>query len=450
MRFELLDDEPEQQISEDVEPSEKAQQIAKHMKVFGYQPKPETIEAIRKPLVQKLRMPGTEFATSLLGAPGDVMAFVNQLIAKPITEKITGREGVPFEETPLGAIIPTSERLHRGFEEIAGEKIRPETTGEEILGTTAGFLGSMLGLGAKGIGKPGRLPFTTKQMPAAVKTVLSAFAPASAYVGAKKADLPPWAVASAAIGTSLLTHKLTNKTIGQMKNDLYAMSDTLSKDVMLPSKNLVSRLDNLQGIMSKGLRTGPKSRINTLIEEMKGKAGGGAILLEDLIQFRKDIIEVGKEFTKDQLKGSETFWKGLRQSVDNSIQDYEKTNPKFSQAFRQANSLHRGLMESKRMETFLNKHRTLSGLAGIGGGLSALLKSVLGVGQVSGLAAIKAYNFTRAMTRNPGLRKAWKDVFKNAVNENVRGTARSLKNFNMESEKAGIGEEKEKRFELID
>lgn len=425
----------------------KSQKMAKEAKFFGYTPSSETIEKIRKPLVQKLLYPTTEFVTSALGAPGDVLSLVNELIAKPITKKITKEEGLPFEETLLGKIIPTSERLHKGIEEFAKEPLKPETIGEELLGTTAGFLGSILGLGTKGIGKTGKIPFTSKTMPGAVKTVLNAFAPAAAFVGTKRAELPPWMQASAAIGTSLLTHKLTNKSIRQVMSDLYSKSNELAKDVIMPSEGLMHRLDNLQDIMQKGIKTAPKSRINTLINEIKTKASGGAIPLEDLIQIRKDIIEVGKEFTKEQMKGSEKFFKPFRAVIDNTINDYR--NPEFQQTFRQANSLFRGIKESQRMESWIKTHFKESAL-GLGGRFFAkMLSKTIGLKPEMALVGIKQYNFTRALMRNPGFRKAYKDLLKNAANENIKGTSRSLKNFNQYYDKLGI-EEKESKKDIFD
>ena len=427
-------------------PSQKSEKVAKEFKMFGFTPEAETIEKIRKPLVQKVAYPGTEFLSSLLGAPGDVLSFINQMVAKPLSEKLSGKEGLPYEEMLLGKVLPPSESIHKAVEGYAGEKLRPETTGEELLGTTAGFLGAMYGFGAGGVAKAGRIPFTTKTLPAPIKTVLSAFAPASAFVATQKADLPPWMQAGVTVGVSLLTHKATNKNIGQIKNDLYSLSDKLAKGRIITSDKLISRLDNLQATMSEGLKTGPKTRISSLIEEMTSKASGGVIPVKDLIEFRKDIIEVGKEFTKEQMKGSEKFWKPLRQAVDNSIGDFEKVNPEFSQAFRQANSLHRGMLESKRMETFIKNHKYLFGLAGGAGGLAMkLLGTTFGITPIKGLLAAKAYNFTRAMVRNPGLRKAWKDLLKNAANENLRGTGRALKNFNAQVKKEGLDTKTEKK-----
>jgi len=409
--------------------SPKSAKVAKGLKFFGWEPKPETIEPIRKQLVQKLQTPATEFVSSAFGGIGDIGSLLNEVIVRPLTEKM-GSESVPFEETILGKIIPTSERLHKGFEEFAGEKLRPETTGEEIATNTLGFLGSWLGLGGKGIGKAGQLIGTNVKIPGVINTFLTAFAPATAYTAAKKADLPPWMQAASSIGASLLTHRLTNKSLNQIARDMYKKSDELSKNVMMPAEGLVNRLDKLQSSMSKGIETGPKSRINNTINQIKAKSSGGVIPLEDLVQIRKDTIEIGKEFTKDQLKGSEVFFRPLRSSLDSTINEFK--NPEFQQAYRGANSIYRGIKESQRMEKFIKKHWTIGAL-GYGGNhvLNQLgYTSGIGAKTVSALPIAKTYNFMRALKRNPGFRKAYQDLLKNAAKENIPATTRSLKNFN--------------------
>ena len=139
------------------------------------------------------------------------------------------------------------------------------------------------------------------------RTGLAAFVPASVAVGISKTGLPDWVKTSAVIGAGLLTHRITGKSMKEISRGLYSQAEELSKDVVLPTENLISRIDKLQGKMSEGLKTGPKSRINDAINEIRGKAQGGAVPVKDLMQFRRDVNEISKEFTKDQLKGSENY-----------------------------------------------------------------------------------------------------------------------------------------------
>jgi hypothetical protein len=428
-------------------PSEKSKKVAKSFKFFGYEPKAETIEPIRHQLMQKLVEPITEFTSAALGAPGDVLSLANEFIAKPISKKITGQEGQPFEETAVGKLIPTSQKLHQIAEQAAAEKLRPETTGEELLGTTAGFLGSMIGLGAKGIGKAGTIPFIKKALPGSVKTVLSAFAPASAFVAAKKADLPPWMQVGATIGTAALTHKLTNKSIPQISSELFETRNSLAKDVMMPGTPLANDLSNLYGEMQKGGTTSVEKHIMTFLDNIKSKAEGGDVPLEEILKARTKLMQESRMFTPHQRKGTEKFWNDAERILDNHIKKYE--NPEFQKINTEANSLYKGIKESKRIERFLGKHKkeTLTGAGSLF--LSHFLRDITGISLASPTTVLsiatglKTYNFTRALIRNAGFRKAYKDVLKNASNENVRGTSRALKNFNHYYDKLQIDGKKE-------
>jgi len=434
-----------------IEPTEKEQQVAHGFKFFGYEPKPESVAEIRKPLVQKVLYPGTEFLSSVLGMSGDVASLLHTVIAKPLAEMITGKEEVPYEQSPLGQILGTSEKIHQMAEQAAGEKIRPESVTDELLGTTAGFLGSMFGSGALGLAKPGVIPFTSKTMPASVKTVLSAFAPAAAFVGAKKADLPPWMQASAAIGTSILTHKATNKSIKQLSNELFNTRNSLSKDVLIPGGPVSEDFTKLYAEMQKGGSTSVENHIMKFLNPLKAKAEGGDVLLDELIAARSKLFQESKMFTRKQIKGTERFWDEAERILDRGIKNYK--NPEFQRINTEANSLYKGIKESQKIEEWIKNNKTLAMIAGSSGGLAVkLLSYAMSPKPITVLLGIKGLNFTKALIKNPGFRKAWKDILKNASNENVRGTARALKSFNQIGQQLDLTEEPEKKdiFDELD
>jgi hypothetical protein len=383
--------------------SSKSEEIAKGFKFFGYQPNPETIEDIRQPVGVALK----GFAEGLVGTPGNIYEVGKSVF------------GLPQAKNPL----PTSQDVGSFFEKASGEKFQPQNLPEEILGETAGALGSILGLGG-----PLKGPTLAKSLQ---RTGLAAFIPATTSVLAGKAALPPWAQASAVIGSGLLTHRITGKSLNQIEKDLYTQSGNMSKGVVIPSNALNSRIEKLGSEMAQGLSTGPKTRIRSMMNEISAKASGGAIPLDDLIQFRKDVIEVSKEFTPEIRKGSARYWSGLRSAIDASIGDYEKLNPEFSQVYRQANSIHRGLNEARYVERFIKNHKTASGFstAGAEGFLKILGYSLGTIPTITTAGATKMAEFTAAMVRNPGLRKAWKDILKDASKNEVKAVGNSLKVF---------------------
>ena len=395
-----------QYIVQKSETGKASEDVAKSFKFFGFEPKAETIESIRQPVGAALK----RFAGGLLGTPGDI---------EQLARSVTGTE--------KRQILPTSKEVESGFEKISGQEYKPEGTAQEILAETSGALGSILGLGGPLKG--------ASLLKSLTRTGLGAFVPATTSVISGKLELPDWMQASAVIGSGILTHRLTGKSMKQTANELYKKSDELAKGVMIPTDPFKNRLDKFQSTLSEGLTTGPKSKMHSAVEEIKGKISGGAVPLPSIIKFRKDVNEISKEFTKDQLKGSESYWKGLRSTIDETIGEYEKVNPEFSQTYRQANSLFRGLNEARSIENFIKKHPILSGE----GALFLKFLTPIGISStLTGATSLKAIEFANALRRNPGYRKAYYDVLKDASKNELKGTINSLRKFNEISKEEGI------------
>lgn len=404
---------------------------------------PEQIGQFKHQAKQKVAVPLSHLFSGAGGLPGDIAALLTNLVGAPIEKAVTDKEPVSYEQHPLSFLLPTSEMIQSGIEKLTGEKLRPETPGEEILATAAQFGG------ATGKLKAGRL--LGKQLSSLPRTILAAAVPAATLTGAKHAELPPGVQAVSTVASSLITHKLTNKSFKEVAGDLYNQANQMAEKVMLPAEPISERLTKLQSKLSEGLSTPPKSRIQSTIKEIEGKISGGSYRLPDLLKWRQDINEISKEFTKEQLKGSQNEWRSLRRVIDETIGDYEKTNPEFGKVYREANSLYRGIQESKSIENFVKSHPILAG-AGLAGELTLhALHHALGsfAYPAVGYSLAKLGEFSVALARNPGLRKATANVFKNAAKEDLKGTASALNKMNVQLKKSGVEEKKEeKRFVL--
>ena len=428
MRFELIKEQPTEKtnpisnesIEPMVAPTKKAKEFASNLKLFGWEPTPEQVE----PLRHALALGTKEFAGSAAGATGDILSFLKNLMG------IKGGN----------QYLPTSENIKGLIEKGYGEPIQAETSGEEYTSAGLSGLGSLMGFG-------GPIKGATA-LKTAIRTVAGGMLPSIAGKAAERANLPDWAQAATAVGTAFLTHKMTGKSLRDIEKGLYNKANDLAGNAIIKSDNLVNRLEKLQSKMSEGITTGPKARIHSAIEEIKGKAGGGGVKVTDLMQYRRDVNEISKEFTRDQFKGSEMYWKGLRTSIDQSIGDFEKNNKAFSSVYRQANSLHRGINESRTIERFLKRHPLLAGEAGaLGWILKATTESTIGL---KAIPVLKTAEVATALYRNPGLRKAYFNVLKSASKEEVRSTLKYLKQFNELADEEGLTiDEKKSRFEII-
>ena len=401
----------------EIEPSEGAKKTAKNLNFFGIQPKAETIEKIRRPV----GIGAKGFTQGALGQLGNLAEILGPLAG------------------PLGQFFPSSKQVGKDFESVAGEKFTPETTTEEFIERGAEGAGSILGTGgplkaATGIGQ-------------VAKTTAAALVPAGVSLFTEKENLPPWMQAAATIGSSLALHRASGKSLRSIEKDLYGQARNLAAGQNVDASQLSRNLNTLEQQLSKGGSTGPKSAVKGLVDEIKAKIANGRISMEDLMEFKRNINERAGEFFK--ISGSKGFWKLLGKNVDNAIQVFEQTNPQFKDAYRYANSLHKGLNESRVIERFIKSHPILAGHAG---GINALLHfSGIGAPGIGTAALAKGAEVATALVRNPGLRRAYFDFLKSASKGEVRGALAALKKFNSNDEiKKAVNSDEEWQSALQD
>lgn len=429
--------------------SAKAKKIAEGFKLFGKEPfTPEQVEVGRRRAGIGLK----RLAGGLLGTPGDITQLLKGAVRVGASGLIGEVEPVKKVGKILGKgidIIPTSGQIEKFFEKTTGEKFDAETFGEKIIGNTAGYLGSILTLG-------GPLKGTVK-IPGALRTALAAFVPATAVAAAEKAGAPPWLEASAAIGSSLLLHKMTGKSLKDIKKGWYKEAESLAEGKSISAIPLKRNLDKLKKTAAKGIKTGPKSAVNEMISEIENKISGprisgkdiekriigrrfgvkdidkkiigNRIEIPELLEIKRNINERMGEFEK--IKGSKGLFKALAKTVDDGIKQYETIHPKFREAYRSANSLHKGMNESRTIERWIKKHPIVAAEAGI-------VLNILPGGLVTKVGLVKGGEIAAAMIRNPGLRKAHMEVLKNASRNEIKGTIQSLRRFNKIAKEEGL------------
>lgn len=390
------------------QPETKEEQVAKSFKFFGYQPSPETI----KPIRHFAGVTEKGLAKGLIGSAGEILDFGRRLMGIKEPTKV----------------LPNTEDIGKMFDTLGGEEFNPENISEEIAQRGAEFLGSILGLGGplKGasIGK------------SLGRTILGAFAPAGVSLLGEKREWPAWAQAASTIGTSFLTHRLTGKSIREMKNALYQKAENLSKDAMVSSKGLKNNLLKQKTKISKGGTAASDTPTLPKINELLKKTKADSISIEELMATKRKINEArGTLFAKDLGKaGVKTARKNLNdlsKNIDTAISEFK--NPEFQQAYKQANQIHGGMAANSRISQFIFDHPALSGVGAaflkfVTPGALKTIGTVAGAGQMA--------KFFKNIAKNPGYRKAYFNVLKNAAKEEVKGTAGALKRFNKEQEKA--------------
>lgn len=407
-----ISDIPEGFIEEANGLTPKTIKAAQGFKFFGYQPKAETIEKIRHPAGVGLRA----VAKGTLGTYGEFA----QLAQRPFTKK-------PIK------VLPDTETIANFFDKTSGEDFSPRNVPEEFLDRGLEFLGASLGLG--GIAKASSTAYSLG------KTMLRAFVPGGVSLTAEKMNLPPWMQAAATIGTGILTHKFTSTSLKDVARQWHQRARELGKDVMIDSEPAMEALEQFKAKhITPRLKDSPTRQfLSKIVGSVEEKMLPRMISADDWMAVNSSLNDFAMDAS--QLPGGKKLLGGVKSIVQDLDKQLKRANPEFLKSYRQANSLTKGLYESKYFENYLMNNKKVFPVAG---GVLGLIKYATGaelpsIGKSIGVAAIsKGAEIASALYRNQGLRKAYFGVVRNAISENTGGTLKSLKAFNEVAKKEGI------------
>lgn len=398
------------QALEEVTPKE--EKIAKSFKFFGYQPKPETIKYLR-------RKAGVGLRGSLqsLGVPGELAELGQRVVGvkKPIK------------------LLPTTEDFGKIFDKTAGEDFTPQNTSEEFINRGMEFLTAAYSLG--GLSK------APTAVEAFGKNLLNAFVPAGVSIGAEQANLPPWMQAAATIASSILTHKFTNKSLKDIERTWQKNARNALKDEMIdvgPIHNKVTSF--IDEIKRTKLKNSPSRQfLEKQAEGILEKTQRRFLPFDEWDGISQSLGEVGREAR--ELKAGKKLLGQLQSIVQQGSDQLKRNNPKGYKAYRLANSLTRGMNETRFIENWIRKNKLLAAHSGV---FALFLKGALGGGTLGkaalGGVGLKGAEIAGSLARNRGLRRAYFEIIKNAAEENTKGTLSALKKFNSQAKKEGIEE----------
>jgi len=376
---------------------------------------------------------GARATESLLGLPGDI-ANLGLGAANWGIQKLTG------EPSPLPGKVPllqTSEDIRQKVTEpiselLGGSKeyIAPQSPTEEFLGELISDF-STLALPVKG-----KIPF------AKAATIAGAGA-----LGGKAGEL---------IG-SVFGGQETGKTVGKiggmvtasllggrnmlrnrMRQDYQTAREMASND-LIDVRPLRHKTTKLIADISK--RDFPNKdfvldRLNTLdqVVGLKDKVPVG-----ELTNLKADL----NEWYPRSYGKTKHYLDQIIRDIKEPISNYEKQNPAFGTAWRNAEDTYKAMAESRGIRSFFESNpkiqekisnptlkALLSGGAGVGLVGSALTKGVLPTGATAaglGAAALgtdQIVKFLQLISKNPAARKTYSDMLKNATLFNVSKVSR--------------------------
>jgi hypothetical protein len=394
---------------------------------------------------------GADILTTIAGAPGDILSIIDAAAIRPIYQGITGKEGVSYEKTPLGKILPPGHIL----QENLSEELKPQTPDEE---TVSEFVRDVTGLVGPGIlGKAKGAVTGIDFLKKFGKRLLKASGLSITGIGAEKSAKALGVDEDTArmIKTGLVFAGdlgLQSGTQGGAKgyiNELYGkMRNSRAVDASIDARKLEQRALKLKKQLESG-GTSPSSakslkKVDEILESIE--SGNGRVSLQELEDFgiKTNELKSGlyEEFSKDK-KGRALAKKNLNDVtglIESGIDEYGSANSEYGKYRKEAKAAFGALEKSKKASNFLSKYAKKIGPTGFGATvISAAISPSsivpIALGGAVGTAGIKGSELINRIVKSPELREYYLNVLDAAFRQDSAFLTHNLSKLNKEAEK---------------
>lgn len=201
----------------------------------------------------------------------------------------------------------------------------------------------------------------------------------------------------------------------------------------------IDNLNKLEKSLQKGTINEAKEPVLKIIEDIRRKSPDGRMLVEEGVQFDKDINKaLGRARGDKTLKGN---LKQLKKTHNSSLENYAKENPTWGESWNEARELYKGIATSEDIQGYIRKNANLKNasyaslMLGMGGtylpgGMLAKLGTAGG-----GAATLYASEIAKRLATNPALRRYYINVVNASLNENKGNLLRNLAGLNRTAKK---------------
>ncbi len=377
---------------------------------------------------------GFDVASTVAGAPGEALNLINEYVAEPIVSSISGKKGLPYEETPLGKVLPTSKKLRENIPEYLKPKTEKEQLGSELSQDITSLLIPLPGgkskaalQGASWLKKAG-----TRLGKAAGLGTSGVLAKETA----EELGVDPDTAQYAKLGTVLLGSLATEnglKGAEKFKNSLYKqMEKSRPSSATVNASNVLKQAEGLRSSLKKGGKAPSMTRALEKTEELiehiqenKGKAS-----VEELESFARKGNELRSalydEFILDKA-GRKSAKRNLDQFtkvVNQGLEEYGKTNPKYEKLRSMANEAHGAIESSRGVSRWFEKNATNLAKGGVPGAIATAIWSPSSLipataTALAGAGIVKGSELTARIIKSPVLRDYYLNVLDGALRNDL-------------------------------
>lgn len=408
--------------------------------------KSEPQESLGANVGRQVGRSGARVAETVLGAPRAVGDFLEGLVPEKGLKNLAGKVGLrkpaekALELTKKYApykLFPKSEDIRENVTKfLFGKKLEPKNQWEEKADTLISDFAALA------------IPVPGNQLKL-LKPALLALGGNAVSEGVGQIGGTEKQKAYAKIGTILAGSMINPKSAEKLKDSLYKQArEAKPADADVTANTLVKRADEFEKQLLKGdPSAGSKKKSLSLIKELKDKVKNNKINVDELEEFKRNINEARSglydEFKIDKL-GRKTAKRNLdhvSKLVDDTLNEYGKTNPEWESFYRPANEVHGAIAESKRARNVIGRvakkygmHTILPAL-GIGhfGGAPAL--GGIAATAAAGTAIVGGGEILAKFAKSPTLQKHYMNLVNSALKEDVVAVHENLKKLKKELEK---------------
>lgn len=388
---------------------------------------------------------GSNLLTVGVGLPGDVFSLINEFIARPASKAITGKEGVPYEETYLGKVLPTTETHRKNIESQFGDYLKPKNKIEKFVDDVVedtSLLFSPAKIIQKGFTKGSNFfKNLSKSIGAnlAGETAKQNLGSDTAGTAAKSASL---------LLLSLLDQESAAKQVGK----LYSQAESnLPKGAKESANVLTKQIDSLQHKITKGRPrenlSPPEKFVIDQADKIKNLIINGKIDIEQAIaqkrSLNKELSTLYKEVPKhsDQ-KTVKNMAKQLNGYLNEVIEIYGKKNPKFYGPYKNADQAFGTLAKSNFISHWIDQNVVQHPVT------QGLFHLFAPAAKATAIAALpyQAAKLTYRIANSKTLAKIYGKTLNAAIKEDSVAFNKYLK----ELDQAVQEDENEDKFEFVD
>jgi len=387
----------------------------------------------------------SNLGTMAVGLPGDIFSLVNDFIAKPVTESITGQKGLPYEETPIGKFLPTTETHRKNLEPLTGEYLKPqnkiEKWADEVVEDTTALMNPFK-IAQKGISKG------VKFFRNLAKSIGANVAGETTKQVSGNENAGTYTKAGSLFLLSLLDQESAAKQVAKLYNQAEA---NLPVNAKTNAINLANKLDTLENKITKKRPienlSPPEKFVVDQIKKVNNLIQNGEISVEQAIAQKRSLNkelstlykEVPKHSDQKNVKNMATQINGyLRESIG----DYGKKNPKFYKPYKDADQAFGTLANSHFLSNWIENNVVQHPLTT---GLMHLFAPAASAAAVA-VVPYQAVKLTYRIANSPTLAKIYAKTVTAAAKEDAIAFNKYLK----ELDQAVQQEESKDRYEFID